>query len=55
MVTGIKERKWYKPYELHIVPEKDINDLIFNDLTIKYLEHKYGTDVTEKFLEEFSY
>jgi hypothetical protein len=55
MVTGIKERKWYKPYELHIVPEKDINDLIFNDLTIKYLEHKYGTDVTEKFLEEFPY
>jgi hypothetical protein len=42
LVTGKIERKWYKPYELHVLPPDKIYDEVMNPISQEYLIRKYG-------------
>jgi hypothetical protein len=51
LVTDEVEAKWYKPYELRIVPEYEYNTLFTSPILEQYIRGKYGDDVVYYFFE----
>jgi hypothetical protein len=49
LISGKIETKWYKPYELHILPLDKLYDEIMNPITQEYLIRKYGEKEVERF------
>jgi hypothetical protein len=50
LVTGELERRWYKPYEIHIVPKSMYEDLFYSPILFNYLRNKYDDAVVENFI-----
>jgi hypothetical protein len=49
LVSGKIEGKWYKPYELHVLPPDKIYDDVMNPISEEYLIRKYGEKQVERF------
>jgi hypothetical protein len=52
LISGNIERKWYKPYELQILPSDKLYDEIMNLITQEYLIRKYGEKEVERFYKK---
>jgi hypothetical protein len=52
LVSGKVEGKWYKSYELHILPPNQLYDEVMNPITEQYLIRKYFEKETEKFYQK---
>jgi hypothetical protein len=50
-VTDKKEPRWYKPYELRVVPKEDYNILFSSPILDQYILAQYGKEVYSNFYD----
>jgi hypothetical protein len=51
LVTDEIESRWYKPYELRIVPEYEYDTLFTSSILELYIRGEYGDNVADYFFE----
>jgi hypothetical protein len=51
LVTDKKESRWYKPYELRLVPKEDYNILFSSPILDQYIMSQYGEKVYSNFYD----
>jgi hypothetical protein len=51
LVTDALETRWYKPYELRVVPPSDYRALFSSPVLEQYIRAQYGDDAVEYFFE----
>jgi len=47
LLTGEKDMRWYKPYELRVITPKILKKDLMSPLTLDYLQTKYGKKILE--------
>jgi hypothetical protein len=50
LVTGELEIRWYKPYEIRVVPKPMYEDLFYSPILFNYLRNKFDDAVVENFI-----
>jgi hypothetical protein len=53
-ITLKEDTRWYKPYELRVIPKSDYDTLFHSPIFVQYVTSKYGSNALDNFYARLS-